>query len=167
MRRGGSTSGGGPGSAGQVGGGGPPETVRWIRLHRRLDAEPDRVYRAWTQPQELARWLPYRVEGSLAVGTRTVLVWPTQRVWWDVTLAEPSRRFVFSWPWLPDESLVTTVSVNIQPRGMGSTIEIEDGPFDVSDLRQLDAYAEAREGWGEALAMLRAYVDFSVDIRWR
>jgi uncharacterized protein YndB with AHSA1/START domain len=141
--------------------------VRWVRLRRRLDAEAERVYRAWSQPEDLARWFPYRVEGSLAVGTRTVLVWPTQRVWWDVTLAEPNRRFAFRWPWLPDDSLVTAVTVAIEPRGMGSTIELEDGPFDTSDPRQLEAYAEAREGWGEALAMFRAYVDFSVDVRWR
>jgi putative phosphoribosyl transferase len=29
----------------------------------------------------------------------------------------------------------------------------------------LDAWAEALQGWGEALAMLRAQLDFSVDIR--
>jgi hypothetical protein len=29
----------------------------------------------------------------------------------------------------------------------------------------LDAYAEALEGWGEALAWLRGVVDFSSDLR--
>jgi len=158
---------GGSAGAGQGGSQRDSTPVRWVRLRRRLDAGAERVYHAWSQPEDLARWLPHRVEGSLAVGARTVLVWPTQRVWWDVTLAEPNSRFTFRWPWLPDESLVTAVTVAIEPRGMGSTIDLEDGPFDTSDPRQRDAYADAREGWGEALAMLRAYVDFSVDVRWR
>ena len=145
----------------------PPSSTRWVRMRRRLDADPERLYRAWSQPDDLARWFPHRVEGSLAVGTRTVLVWPAQRAWWDVVLAEPSSRFVFTWPWPPDESVVTTVTVSIEPRGMGSRIDLEDGPFDLDDPPQLDAYAEAREVWGEALAMLRAFLDFSVDVRWR
>ena len=54
---------------------------RWVRMRRRLEAPPDRVFRAWADPEELQRWLPERVEGSLTVGTRSVLVWPDERVW--------------------------------------------------------------------------------------
>jgi len=31
----------------------------------------------------------------------------------------------------------------------------------------LEAYAEANEGWGEVLAWLRGWVDFSVELRAR
>jgi hypothetical protein len=48
-------------------------------------------YGAWTVPEELIRWFPERVEGSLAVGTRSALVFPDQRVWWDVTALESDR----------------------------------------------------------------------------
>ena len=40
-------------------------------------------------------------------------------------------------------------------------------PFDLRVPGVLDAYAEALEGWGEALAWLRGVVDFSSDLRSR
>lgn len=142
-----------------------PDPVRTVRLQRRLDAPPYRVYRAWSSPDALQEWFPDAVEGSLTPGTRSTLVFPDQRVWWDVQEAEPYSRFRFSWPWLPDDEWVTGVTVTITPRGYGSLVTLEDGPFDLTQPRVLDAYAECLQGWGEALAHLRAVVDFSVDLR--
>ena len=141
------------------------DPVRTVRLQRRLDAEPYRVYRAWSAPEALAEWFPEKVEGSLAVGTHSILVFPDDRIWWDVLQAEPNGRFQFRWPWLPDESYVTTVTVTISARGYGSLITLEDGPFDLTRPKVLEAYAECLEGWGTALANLRAIFDFSVDLR--
>jgi uncharacterized protein YndB with AHSA1/START domain len=145
----------------------PPGTPtrRLVRLTRRLTASPERVYRAWADPEELVRWFPLRVEGSLAVGTRSILIWDQERTWWDVVAAEPGRRFVFRWPWDPQERLVTTVTVTVSPIGMGSELTVEDGPFPIDEPGGLEAWAEALEGWAEAVTMLRAYLDFSVDVR--
>lgn len=139
--------------------------VRTVHLQRRLDAPPYRVYRAWSSPEALAEWFPAQVEGSLAPATRSTLVFPDQRVWWDVVAAEPYSRFQFRWPWLPDDSWVTTVTVTIAARGVGSQVTLEDGPFDLARPGVFEAYAECVEGWAEALANLRAIVDFSVDLR--
>ena len=98
---------------------------------------------------------------------RTTLLWPDLRFWWDVVEAEPESRFRFRWPWLADESYVTQVTVDIEPREYGSLVRLEDGPFDVARPGVLDAYAECLEGWGEALTLLRARIDFSVDLRFR
>jgi uncharacterized protein YndB with AHSA1/START domain len=141
------------------------ELSRTVHMTRRFKAPRERVFRAWADPDELARWFPRRVEGGLALGARTVLVWPDIRVWWDVLESEPPRTWVFRWPWLVDERIITTVRVTIEPAGYGSELVLEDGPFPLEQPGGLDAWAEALEGWGEALAMLRAYVDFSVDIR--
>ena len=145
----------------------PAETGlrRWVRMRRRLDAPPDRVYRTWADPEELARWFPERIEGGLAVGSRSVLVWSDHRVWWDVTQARPNRAFAFRWPWLPDEGLVTDVRVTIEPAGYGSRLELEDGPFPLDMPGAIDAWAEAIEVWSDALAKFRAHLDFSVDLR--
>ena len=143
------------------------ESHRWVRISRRLNAPPERVYRAWADPEELARWLPEQVDGGLAVGSRASLVWPDQRVWWDVVEARPPRTFVFRRPWLPDERLVTRVDVNVEPVGYGSRVQLEDGPFPLDQPGVIDAWAVALEHWGDALAMLRAHLDFSVDLRWR
>lgn len=141
------------------------ELERWVRMRRRFNAPPQRAFRAWSDPEELARWFPERVEGGLAVGSRSMLVWAERRVWWDVVEAHPDRRFVVHWPWLPDERLITTVSVLVEPAGYGSRIDLEDGPFPLDQAGVLDAWAKAIEGWSETLALLRAHLDFSVDLR--
>jgi uncharacterized protein YndB with AHSA1/START domain len=141
------------------------EPERWVRMRRRLNAPPQRVFRAWSDPEELARWFPERVEGGLAVGSRSILAWRDRRVWWEVVEANPDRRVVVRWPGLVDERLITTVRVLVEPAGFGSRIDLEDGPFPLDQAGVLDAWAGAMEGWSEALALLRAYLDFSVDLR--
>jgi hypothetical protein len=79
--------------------------------------------------------------------------------------AEPYSRVRFRWPWLPGDEWVTEVRVSIEARGYGSLVTLEDGPFDLSVPGVLEAYAECLEGWGEALAQMRAVVDYSVDLR--
>lgn len=141
--------------------------LRTIRLERRLQASPDRVSRAWTDAEELARWLPLRVEGTLAEGVRTVLVLGGRRTWWEVVEERAGELFVFRCPWLDGDPVVTTVRISIRPSGYGSALQLEDGPFDVDEPDGLDAWAAALARWNEALVMLRAYVDFSVDVRER
>jgi uncharacterized protein YndB with AHSA1/START domain len=138
---------------------------RSILMTRRLMAPPGRVYRAWSDPEELARWFPLQVEGGLAVGSRANLVWPDQRLWWEIVEAEAPKRFVFRWPWDFDERLVTTATIAIAPVGYGSRVDVEDGPFPIDAPGGLDAWTEAIERWTEALAQLRAHLDFSVDLR--
>lgn len=116
--------------------------------------------RTWADPEELARWFPERIEGGLVVGSRSVLVWSDRRRWWEVTQARPNGTFVFRWPWLPDEGLITEVRVTIRPAGYGSLLELEDGPFPLDSPGAIDAWAEAIEVWSDALAMLRAHLDF-------
>lgn len=140
---------------------------RWIRLERRLDAPRERVHRAWSDPDELAGWFPRQVEGSLTVGTRTVLTWHDRRIPIDVLASDPATLFRFRWAWPTQDAYQTTVTVTFEPEGYGTLVTLTDGPFHVDRLGVLDAYAEALEGWGEALSNLRAVVDYSVDLRHR
>lgn len=143
----------------------PLSAPRTVRMVRRFSAPPTRLFRCWTDPEEIVRWFPEQVEGSLAAGTRTMLVFPDQRVWWDVTILEPDRHFAFRWPWLREDRWETTVNVTLEPAGYGTILTLTDGPFDLRIPGVLEAYAEACEGWGEALAWLRGHVDFSVELR--
>ena len=145
----------------------PLGSPRLVRAVRRFNAPPTRLYRCWTDPEELVRWFPEQIEGSLAAGTRSMLVFPDDRVWWDVTVLESDRRFEFRWPWLRGDAWETTVSVTLEPAGYGTLLTLTDGPFDLRVPGVLEAWGEAREGWGEALAWLRGYADFSVELRAR
>jgi hypothetical protein len=51
--------------------------------------------------------------------------------------------------------------------GYGSRLALEDGPFPIDQPGAVDAWAKSIDGWSEALAMLRAHLDYSVDLRWR
>ncbi|HLA17660.1 MAG TPA: SRPBCC domain-containing protein [Candidatus Limnocylindrales bacterium] len=138
---------------------------RWIHIEHPLRSSTERAYRAFTDPEEIVRWFAQRVEGSLAVGTRSVLVFERDSRWVDVLEAEPNRRVVLRWPRLSDETLVTTITVTVARHGMGSLVTIADGPFDLEAPAVLDAWADAREAWGAGLAQLCAYLDYSVDLR--
>ncbi len=145
-----------------------PEDVaaeRWIRLERSLRAPNERVFRVWSDPEELPRWLPDKLEGSLAVGSRSTLLWRRQRIWWDVTAAEPNHRFAVKMPWMPDGGVVTTFEVALEPEGYGTRLRFENGPFRIDEPGVFEAWERALEAWVEALAMLRAFVDFSTDLR--
>lgn len=146
----------------------PADTsVRWIRLERRLDAPRERVHRAWSDPDEMAGWFPRQVEGSLTVGTRSILTWHDRRIPIDVLASDPATLFRFRWTWPTHDAYQTTVTVTFEPEGYGTLVTLTDGPFHVDRPGVLDAYAEALEGWGEALGNLRAVVDYSVDLRHR
>lgn len=138
---------------------------RTVHLVRRYSASPSRVFRCLTDPEELVRWFAEQIEGSLAVNTRSILVFPDQRKWWDITVLEPERRFAFRWPWLPDDSYQTTVTIELEPLGYGTLLTLTDGPFDLRVSGVLEAFAHACVGWAEALAFLRGFVDFSVELR--
>lgn len=147
----------------------PPgvEAARWIRMERRFSASPERVLRCLTDPEEIVRWFPDRIEGSLAAGTRSTLVWPHTRVWWDVLSIEPGRSLVVRRPWGPEASIATTVTIRLERDGYGSRLHLEDGSFPLAQPGGLEAWAEAIETWADALARLRAFVDFSIDLRMR
>jgi len=143
----------------------PLSAPRFVRMVRRFDASRARVFRSLSDPEEMVRWFAEEVRGSLAAGTRTILVFPHSRTWWDTVTLENDKVFQFRWPWLPGDTYETTCRIELEPQGYGTQLTLTDGPFDLRIPGVLEAYAEASEGWGEALAWLRGWVDFSVELR--
>ena len=137
---------------------------RWVRIEQLLDAPPERVHRAWSDPEELSSWLCRAVEGSLLVGARSTLVFSDRQVPVDVMESEPPSRFRFRWTWRPTVA-ATVVTVSIRRYGYGSRVVVEDGPFDLAATDVADAFALAATTWGFSLANLRARVDFGADLR--
>jgi len=140
-------------------------STRMIKMERIVDAPPERVYRAWSDPETVRQWLVSTVEGSLLPGVRSVLVFPRLRIEIDVLQADPDRTFKFRWTHPVEGGITTEVMVSIRPIGYGSVVSLSDGPYDVSVEDVLDEYARAIEIWAGALTQLRASVDYSVDLR--
>ena len=140
-------------------------STRMIKMERIVDAPPERVYRAWSDPETVRQWLVSTVEGSLLPGVRSVLVFPRLRVEIDVLQADPDRTFKFRWTHPVEGGITTEVMVSIRPIGYGSVVSLSDGPYDVAVEDVLDEYARAIEIWAGALTQLRASVDYSVDLR--
>jgi len=140
-------------------------STRTIRMSRIVDAPQDRVYRAWSDPETLRQWLVSEVQGSLLPGASSSFVFPRHRIEIDVLEAEPNSRFRFRWTHPVEGGITTEVTVSIRPTGYGSTVTLNDGPYEVGEESVLDEYARAIEIWAAALTQLRASVDYSVDLR--
>lgn len=72
-----------------------------------------------------------------------------------VLVAEPGECFVFQWH--PGES-VTTVTVAFDARGTGSVVKLTEDGYSSSQA-DLEAYVGCATGWGEALTLLKFYIE--------
>jgi uncharacterized protein YndB with AHSA1/START domain len=74
-----------------------------LRFERRFKHPPEKVWRAITDPSELAHWFPARVEGERKPGAPLRFVFdadtpmPELEHTGQITAFEPPRRFAFSW----------------------------------------------------------------------
>ena len=138
---------------------------RTVRLSRRFDAPPAEVFRAWTDPREVAAWYgpdgwhaPFeRIHIDGEVGGR-----------WEVTMVRRSDGFEFPIGYeileLIEPSLVvlrhtetdpggsepTIVRVELTPDGDGTLMTLSDGPM------AADGVDHAAVGYGQAFDKLAA-----------
>jgi uncharacterized protein YndB with AHSA1/START domain len=86
-----------------------------VRFERRYPHPVDRVWRAVTEPAELAHWFPNTVEVDLREGGRMHFTFPggeMEPMEGAVTELDPPRRFSFTWG---DEHL----HIELEPDGDG------------------------------------------------
>lgn len=127
-------------------------------------ADPERVYEAFTTANGLDAWftdgssVDPRPGGEIRFRWRN---WGPDRVSSEdggpVLEAEKPRRFAFQW-YPEDESYATTVEVDFTPSEQGTVVRLREyGYRDTPTSRccQLDCAA----GWGEALTLLKFYVE--------
>jgi uncharacterized protein YndB with AHSA1/START domain len=89
-----------------------------LRLQRRLKHAPEKVWRAITDPAELAHWFPARVDVDLRDGGAIRFTFPGEdtTTTGHVVTADPPREFTFVWN---DDTLRWLIS----PDGDGSLLE--------------------------------------------
>ena len=135
-----------------------------LTLKRRLNAAPQKVYAAWTDPEKILKWfgpdagpvksakLDVRQGGGYAITffTEDGEEHHVSGIYREVV---PDEKLVFTWAWrtMPErESLVT---VTIKPDGDGSLLTLHHEHFFDEDARN-----RHQHGWGGCLDKLQAYL---------
>ena len=125
-----------------------------------LRAPPERVWRAITEPDELARWFGDSAELRLETGGEGWLGWKSHgRFAVRVELWQPPMRFAWRWgrePDLPlDETPSTLVEWELAPRDDGgTTLHLRESGFDRPQDREQNV-----KGWRHELRELEGYVE--------
>jgi uncharacterized protein YndB with AHSA1/START domain len=76
----------------------------------------------------------------------------------SVLNALPNRRFVFQWT--PGKS-TTTVSFTLEAIGEGTLLKLVESGYSLSE-QDLAAFVGCAAGWGEALTLLKYYLEHGV-----
>jgi len=110
-----------------------------LTLKRRIKAAPAKVYRAWIDPAQIARWwgpgncdylvteIDLRVGGGFRIAFRTDIDGrPEERHEVGGTYREivPDQRLVFSWNWVSTPERVSQVTVTFKPDGDGTILTL-------------------------------------------
>jgi uncharacterized protein YndB with AHSA1/START domain len=146
-----------------------------VRLHRTIPAPPERVYRAWLEPEVLRRWLApaamevTRAEVDERVGGRF-------RIWqagadgdaggFDSELLElvPNERIVWRWGFVGPERVADpshdsrlTITLRETPDG-ATALTLVHERLDALDAAMPGMARRTAAGWGQALDKLAATI---------
>lgn len=131
-----------------------------LELDQRIEARPETVFRALTEPDLYARW--FGPDGSevtveemeVVLGGRLALRIAFPAMDFEVGIEgfyeviEPARTLVHTWRSM-EEELVTTVAFDLEPQGAGTRLRVNHRGFvDAVDLEQ------NQSGWGDLLPKL-------------
>jgi uncharacterized protein YndB with AHSA1/START domain len=125
-----------------------------LRFERLLDHPPEKVWRAVTDPAELAHWFPARVETELRVGAPIRFAFEDapvdQTPDGEILELDPPKIFVYRW----GEDVLRW---EIFPEGAGCRLLFSHALSE--EQGGLAAAARNAAGWDECLAMLTARFD--------
>ena len=134
-----------------------------LTLRRHYEVAPDKVWRAWTDPQALKLWFgPAEIvsvpvsEIDLRVGGRFRVVMleangERHEVGGVYREIVPNRKLVFSWAWHSTPERESRVTVLIEPSGRGADLELRHEQFFDEAAREGHEH-----GWTGSLVKLEA-----------
>ena len=108
-----------------------------LTLKRRINAPPEKIYAAWTEPANLIRWFgPAMVQQQTVRADIDARIGGRYRISFDDARGEhhevggtyrelvPHRRLVFSWAWHATPERESQVTVLLQPDGAGTLLTL-------------------------------------------
>jgi uncharacterized protein YndB with AHSA1/START domain len=138
-----------------------------LTIKRRLNAPPAKVYAAWTDPAQLARWfgptdtipgsvkaeLDARVGGQFRASFTGCMDGNSEYHEVGGTYREvvPNQKLVFTWAWHSTPERESLVTITIKPDGDGSLLTLHHEQF--FDQPARDGH---ERGWSGSLDKLEA-----------
>ena len=135
-----------------------------LTLKRRFNVAPEKVYAAWTEPAQIAKWFGpdagavTRAETDLRVGGRYTIVFHTEDgeehyVSGAYREVVPNQRLQFTWAWRSTPERESLVTILVKPEGSGSILTLIHEQF-------FDETARDRheQGWTGCLDKLERYL---------
>lgn len=133
-----------------------------LTLKRRLNAPPARVYAAWTDPEQMARWwgpdagAVSHAEADLRVGGRYHVQFRTEDgeehnvggVYREIV---ENERLIFTWAWFSTPERESLVTVTLKPDADATILTLLHEQFFDEAARDRHAY-----GWTGSLDKLEA-----------
>ena len=137
-----------------------------LTLTRRLRAQPEKIFAAWTDPEKLAQWFgPARIKPGSARAELDVRVGGRYRISFAHESDEysevggvyrevvPNQRLVFTWAWHSTPERESLVTVELKPDAAGTLLTFHHERF--ADEKARDNHAK---GWSELFERLENYL---------
>lgn len=133
-------------------------------IERLIDAPVALVFRVWTTPEHLARWLgpkdftPHSIrmdfrpggDWSAMIRSPEGAEYPMGGAYREIV---QNRRLAFTFRWTGEDGPDTLVTVTFEPIGEKTRLTFAQTPFETIESR--DSHLD---GWGECLDRLTAYI---------
>ena len=137
-----------------------------LRLRRTFAASPERVFRAWTTPEEMKQWkapgemttpvaeVDLRVGGKYRIHMRAP-DGALHRLVGAYRLVDPPKKLVYTWRWEDDpDAGETLVTVEFLARGNATDLVLTQELFATDDLR-----GRHEMGWTQCFEKLSQLVE--------
>lgn len=134
-----------------------------LTFKRRFKAPPARVYAAWTQPQELAKWMgpadvtAIEAEADVRVGgryrIRMIVPGDEHNVGGVYREIVPNQKLVFTWAWRSTPERESLVTVHLKAEGDGTIMTFTHEQF-FDDI----ARDNHEKGWTSTFVKLERYL---------
>jgi uncharacterized protein YndB with AHSA1/START domain len=135
-----------------------------LTVRRAIRASPERLFQAWTSPEQLRRWwgpagvtcidaeVDLRVGGHYRIGNRLP---GSQTIWiaGDFEVIEPPHRLIYTWHLEGTEQLPERVTVRFEPMGELTEVVVMHERIATQPLRD-----QHEHGWQGCLEGLARYV---------
>jgi uncharacterized protein YndB with AHSA1/START domain len=136
-----------------------------LTFKRRLNASPEKVYAAWTDPQKIIRWFgrsdaradSFQAEIDARIGGHFCVSFSTDDEYYEVggvyREVVPNQRLVFSWAWYSTSERESLVTVTLKPDSDGTLLTLTH-----EQLFDSAAHDGHQRGWLGALDKLEKYL---------